>query len=112
MAIYGAVEDLRRVRLPNANGRLGVDAVLATFTGTTTVQFKNMDSVVFAILDQNTGTAPGLGPSTFTYTVSGNTVSVFAWQPTSATAPALVAATTAATVGVVAIGVRRQGLTQ
>lgn len=37
--------------------------------------------------------APGVGTSELTYTVSGGTVSVYAWKPTSATDPTLVAST-------------------
>lgn len=109
MSLYGSVEDGRRVRLPNVTGRLALDFQQVTFTGTTTVKFVEFDTVLMAILDQVIGTSPGVGGSTFTYTINNNVVSIFAWQPTSNANPTLVAATNSTTVSVGVLGVRRQG---
>lgn len=111
MSLFGSVIDGRRIRQPNIAHELVMDVQQVSFTGSTTVQFKNMDQVDGAILDQVIGTSPGVGGSTFTYTVSGNTVSVFAWQPTSNANPTLVAATNSTTVSVVALGRKRYGQT-
>lgn len=112
MSLFGAVEDGRRIRLPNVTGRLALDVANVTFTGTGSIQFPNFDKVLFASVEQVIGTSPGVGPSVFTYTIDGTTankVDLFAWQPTSSTNPTLIAGTSAATVTVVVFGVRRQG---
>jgi hypothetical protein len=48
--------------------------------------------------------APGVGTTTLTYTVSGGTVSVYAWKPTSNSDPTLIASTGTETFGWIAIG--------
>lgn len=50
--------------------------------------------------------APGLGTAELTYSVSGNTVNVYAWKPTSATDPTLIASTGTETFSYVIIGTR------
>jgi hypothetical protein len=47
--------------------------------------------VLGATLSLKNGTAPGVGTSVLTYALSGSTVNVFAWQPTSSANPTLVA---------------------
>lgn len=120
MSLYGAIVDGRRIRLGSIPGgpaglavarSLLLDAQNVTFTGTGTVKFPEMDAVLFSIIDQVTGVSPGVGASTFTYTVTGNVVNLFSWQPTSNANPTLVAGTNPATVSVVAVGTRRGGLT-
>lgn len=111
MSLFGSVIDGRRIRQPNLAHEMVLDVQNVTFTGTGSVQFKNMDQVDFVSLGQVIGTAPGLTAQNFTYTVSGNTVSLFAWMPTGATNPTLIAATGSATVTVVAFGRKRYGQT-
>lgn len=109
MSLFNAVIDGRRIRLPNIAHEMVVDVQNVTFTGTGSVQFKNMDQVDQVNLTQVLGTAPGLNASDFSYTVSGNTVSLFAWMPTGATNPTLIAATNSTTVTVTAFGRKRYG---
>lgn len=95
MALYGALaEAVRR------NER--VDRGTATFTGSTTVTLNVINPYV--MIEQIIGSAPGVGPQNFTYTVSGRTLTIYAWQPTSNSNPTLVAATSACTVAWLAIG--------
>jgi hypothetical protein len=48
--------------------------------------------------------APGAEPTTFSYTSSGGTLSIYAWKPTAAGDTALVASTATDTVGWIATG--------
>lgn len=98
MALYGGLaENTRR------NER--VERGLATFTGSTVITVPGpMRSITVAFIEQVIGTAPGVGPSVFTYTISGNQLTIFAWQPTSATNPTLVTGTSAATVSWMVFG--------
>lgn len=48
--------------------------------------------------------APGVGTSTLTHTISGGTVSVYAWKPTSNADPTLIASTGTETFSWVAVG--------
>lgn len=50
--------------------------------------------------------APGDNTTTLTYTVSGGTVSVYAWKPTSVSNPTLIASTGTETFGWVAVGTK------
>lgn len=111
MSLFGAVIDGRRIRQPNIAHELVLDVQNKTFTGTGTLQFTNMDQVDQVVVTQVNGSAPGLNSSDFTYTVSGNTVSLFAWKPTSSTNPTLIAGTDSVTVTVVAFGRKRYGQT-
>lgn len=65
-------------------------------TGLTTV-------VGFAAVLQGSS-APAVGTSILTHTISGGTVSVYAWKPTSNSDPTLIASTGTETVSWVAIG--------
>ena len=102
MALYGGLaENTRR------NER--VERGIVTFTGSTTITVSPpMRQIIMADITQVIGTSPGLGPSTFTYTIgtgaNTNQFTIFAWQPTSATNPTLVAGTTSVTVAWNVIG--------
>lgn len=48
--------------------------------------------------------APGVGTSVITYDVSGGTVNLYAWKPTSNANPTLIASTGTETVGYVVTG--------
>lgn len=98
MALYGGLAE-------NTRHNERVERGLATFTGSTTITVPGpMRSIGFAFIEQVSNTAPGIGPSVFTYTVSNNQLTIFAWQPTSSTNPTLVAGTTAATVAWMVFG--------
>lgn len=98
MSLYGALaENVRR------NAR--VETGQATFTGSTVITVPGpMRTITHAVVEQVIGTAPGLGPSNFTVTYTNNQLTIFAWMPTSATNPTLIAATSAATVDWVVFG--------
>ena len=67
---------------------------------------------VYATVDgvqitQKIATAPGLGASTYTWNFTGGVLTIYAWKPTDATDPTLIAATVETTVTVMVIGRRR-----
>lgn len=80
-------------------GEAAVTASVAVAT-----QFAIIDAVV---VTQKIGTAPGLGASVYTYDVSNNVVTIYAWKPTSATDPTLIAATVETNVSYTIVGRRR-----
>lgn len=62
-------------------------------------------TAVVAVSHQLGGSsAPGVGTSVITYAISGTTVSLYAWKPTSGSDPTLVASTGTETVSYVAVG--------
>lgn len=67
--------------------------------------FATIDSVSITL---KTGSAPGSGSSVFTYDVSGNTVTIYAWKVTSSADNTLIAGTSEVTVGYTIIGRRRK----
>ena len=48
--------------------------------------------------------APGVGTSVLTYDISGATVNVYAWKPTSSSNPTLIASTGTESFGWIAVG--------
>lgn len=80
----------------------GESAVTASVAITT--EFATIDAVV---ISQKIATAPGDNSTNFTYGVSNNVVTIYAWKPTSGSDPTLVAGTTETNVGYVIIGRRR-----
>lgn len=90
MAVIGSVgEAIRRGEY--------LDRGTATFTGSVAIT-TNCNNISQVGITQQLGSSPGLGPQNFTYTVSGRTLTIFAWQPTSSANPTLIAATTSCTV--------------
>lgn len=79
----------------------GEAAVTASVAITT--PFRYIDSVAVTL---KTGTAPGVNSSVFTYNVSGNVVTIYAWKVTASGDATLIAGTTEATVGYTIIGRR------
>jgi hypothetical protein len=75
----------------------------ATFTGTGTVA-TGLLTITAAVLTIKIGTAPGVGTTVVTYTVTGGTLNFFAWKPTSNVDDTLIAATASVVVGWVAYG--------
>lgn len=68
-----------------------------------TTEFATIDAVV---ITQKIGTAPGDGSSNFSYDVTANVVTIFAWKTTSGSDPTLVAGTVEVDVGYIIIGRR------
>jgi hypothetical protein len=69
-----------------------------------TVLQTGLRAIVSVHLTLQGGAAPGLNTSLLTYTLSGGTVSVFAWKSTSATNPTLVASTGTEVVSYTVVG--------
>lgn len=63
-----------------------------------------LTTIVAAAVALKGTSAPGLGTSVVTYATSAGTLSVYAWKPTDATDPTLIASTGTETVGWIAIG--------
>lgn len=78
--------------------------VAVTASVEVTTQFATIDAVV---VTQKIGTAPGDNSTNFTYDVTDNVVTIYAWKPTSGADPTLVAGTTETDVGYIIIGRRR-----
>lgn len=94
MSLYGALaENTRRgERVENAS---------VTFTGSVTINVPApMRQITRALATLEGNAAPGLGPSVITSKIAagGSSVTFFAWQPTGATNPTLVAGTSACTI--------------
>jgi len=64
-------------------------------------KMRSVVSVQLTLLD---ATAPGVGTSVLTYSVSGTAVSVYAWKPTSSSNPTLIASTGTETFSYTVIG--------
>lgn len=98
MSLYGALAETER------NGKelaCGETAVTASVDITT--EFANIDAVV---ITHNTGSAPGVNSSHFSYSVSDNVVTIYAWKVTASGDATLVAGTTETNVSYVIIGRR------
>lgn len=98
MALYGALaENTRR----NERIERGTTASFASGSITITVP-PPMRQITAVFLTLQGGSAPGLGTSTLTYTIgtgaNSNQFTIFAWMPTSATNPTLIASTAATVV--------------
>lgn len=63
-----------------------------------------LSSIVAAMVTLKGNVAPGLGTSVLTYDISGGTLNVYAWMPTSATNPTLIASTGTQTFSWLVIG--------
>ena len=115
MALYGAVEDARKIRQPSAPGRLGLDFVIVTLDGSnpTSFQFTEFVQVLAAEITLISSSAPGLDPADFTYVINGsnkNQVDVYAWKYTSNANPTLIASTNnTAQIAIMVVGIRREG---
>ena len=83
---------------------LGVDVNVAC-TASVAITFPNMTTVLACSVEEVVGTAPGDKTSYWTYTKSGNTVTIFGWKTTSGADPTLVAATDASVIDVIAVGI-------
>lgn len=84
---------------PNIQVVGGETSITATATAAT-----GLTTLLGCTLSVKIGTAPGVTTSVATYTSSGGTLNLFAWQPTSNANPTLIAATTPGTVGWVCVG--------
>ena len=63
-----------------------------------------LSTITGVTLTISNGSAPGVGTSVLTYTVSGGTLSIFAFKPTSSSNPTLVASTGTETVSYTVVG--------
>lgn len=81
-----------------AGGEIALDGANPTpiTTGLTTV--------TGVVLTQKGSAAPGVGTSELTYTVTGGTINVYAWKPTSNVDTTLIASSGTETIGWMAIG--------
>ena len=70
----------------------------------TDVTIVGMSAITGVSLALKGTSAPGVGTSVLSYSISGNVLSVYAWKPTSSSDPTLVASTGAEDVGYVVIG--------
>lgn len=99
MSLYGALAEADRQGKELQCGEAAITASVAIST-----EFATIDAVV---VTHNTSSAPGVGSSHFTYAVSGNTVTIYAWKVTGSADTTLVAGTVETNVGYVIIGRRR-----
>lgn len=84
-------------RLARGESALGGTNPTAIATGLTTV--------VAIVCTLSGSAAPGVGTSTLTYALSGGSVDVYAWKPTSSSNPTLTASTGTETFSWIAIGI-------
>lgn len=80
------------------------EVAIATASAVVTHPFRVIDNVQ---ITRKTSSAPALTSSVFTWQVVGNVLTVYAWRPTSATDPTLIAGNAASTVSVTVTGRRR-----
>lgn len=99
MALFGAL------RAKNAGDR--VDYVEQALDGSNptdaTFNLADGESIKAVYVSLKNGSAPGVGTSVLTYDVSDETVSVYAWKPTSSGDATLIASTGTETHSVIAI---------
>lgn len=108
----------RTVTFQNATGTVALAPAAtsgALEAGITALDGSNPTSVTTSLsalagctVDRHTSTAPGLGASVFTtiVTATAGRLDIYAWEPTSASDPTLVASTQPDTVRYVCIGTR------
>ena len=70
----------------------------------TAVSIANLSTITGVTLTIANASAPGVGTTTLTYAVSGGTLSIYAWKPTSSSNPTLVASTGTETVSYTVVG--------
>ena len=63
-----------------------------------------MDAITGVSLAIKGTSAPGVGTSILTYGISGGTLNVYAWKPTSSSDPTLIASTGTETFGYTVVG--------
>lgn len=106
MALYNAVWDAPKVRGGKRRG-VGLSVYEAQTLSSGSVAITTPFRVILhveASLNEASIDGAGLGTSTFSWTNSGNIVTVKGWMPTSATNPTLIASTQATPFSVVVYG--------
>lgn len=83
---------------------LTAEVAIATASAVVSHPFKTIDNVQ---ITRRTSAAPGLTSSVFTWDFSAGVLTVYAWRPTGATDPTLIAGNAASTVSVTVTGRRR-----
>lgn len=105
MALQGALAEAAREGKEVLTGTIQLDGSNPT---TITTPFAQIDAVAVQLLGSS---APGLGTSVVTasFTASGDsTVDLYAWKPTGATDPTLIASTGTESVSYTIVGRRRK----
>lgn len=106
------VESGGAITLPSGGSALsGVAAGYKLARGTTALDGSNptpittgLTTIVSFVAQLVQSTSPGLGTAVLTHTSSGGAVSVYAWKPTSASDPTLIASTGTETIEWIAVG--------
>lgn len=99
MSLYGALAESDR---EGKEVSCGESAVTASVEITT--PFADIDAV---LITHKSGSAPGVGSAHFTYSVSGNVVTIYAWKVTASGDATLIAGTVETNVSYAIIGRRR-----
>lgn len=99
MSLHGALAEATRKGHEILEGEATVTASLAI-----AVPFATISSVN---ITQKTAVAPGLNSSVYTWNYAAGVLTIYAWKPTSATNPTLIAGTVASTVSYMIVGKRR-----
>jgi hypothetical protein len=100
MSLFGALGEAVRRDEVVVRGEVALDGSNPTdvLTG-----LKSISAVFVALKGSST---PGVGTSVLTYTISGQTLSIYAWKVTNSSTTTLVASTGTETVSYIVIGVR------
>lgn len=99
MSLYGGLAEADRGGKEVVVGSSAITASVDIDT-----PFANIDHVE---ITHNTGSAPGVNSSHFTYDVDGNTVTIYAWKPTGSGDATLIAGTTETNISYAIVGRRR-----
>lgn len=105
MALYGAIGEAPAVRGGSRKGASMVSGFVALDGANPTPITTPFREVTAVSLTLAGAVAPGLTASVLTYDVVDNVVNVYAWMPTSATNPTLIASTDTDNVSYMIIGV-------
>lgn len=100
MALQGALGEFVRRDEVVVRGEVALDGTNPTPIAT---GLKSISAVHLALTFI---TAPGLNTSVLTYGISDGTLNIYAWKPTGATNPTLIASTGTETVSYIVIGVK------
>lgn len=97
-AILSAAVSSTATGVKIAGGEVALDGSNPTTVAT------GLTTITGAVITLKKATAPGVTVSSFSYDASGGTLSIYAWKPTSAADPTLIASTATDTVAWQATG--------
>lgn len=100
MALYGALAEATRRGEVIERGEVALDASNPTPVTT------GLKTITAVHLELKGTAAPGLGTSTLTYNQTAGLLDIYAWKPTGATDPTLIASTGTETVSWMVIGTK------